>query len=350
MVGPPSGEVSKRLQGSWDEVIPLRLAAGVAAWPVIRGARNPFVVASLVIGAPPLLAGIAEFADGQSVSWFIWGIAAVYGLLIAVMIWGAKHAWQQVLKLGGDLDAMLPDVDQRAVADWLSRWLRTWPQLSAMLFGAVLATAVGVKLSGPLRGYADHGGFAYDVTIAWTGGVGAVTAYWLWGAPALFYPLSRVEQPNLDWVVPLQTPAIQKASRLTVTTSRLSTAGLLLFMLPIAGTVFLASGELSVWALSVAPALIAGVTVVASSVVPQIILEDLLRRGRRKTLAEIRRLLPPPTEVFQTAQPAQMQAVELYQAIGNASVSTLDWKRFVEYILLFVSAMIPLAIALANGL
>jgi hypothetical protein len=225
-----------------------------------------------------------------------------------------------------------------------------WPrQILALVFGIVASTWVGIKLSEPLAGYADHGGLAYHVTIGWTGGLGALTIYWLWGAP-LYYPLTRIEEPKLDWVVPLQTPAIQRLSRLTVSASRWSTFGLLLFMIPITATVIVASGEVSVWILSAFPLIFAFVTVLACSVIPQIVLQDLLRRGRRGTLAEICAVLPTPTDVFRDLDPEQLQAVELYQSIANASVSTLDWKRFIEYLLLLLSALVPVAIALAGSL
>jgi hypothetical protein len=344
------GEVQKRLEGSEGEVILLRLARAIAARPIVRRSCHPMLVASLLIGSPPLLVVLIELAGGRSVSWFIWGTATVYWLLIAVMVLGAADAWQQVLRLGSDLDSMLEEADQQAVARWLSWALRWWPQTLALVLGIAASSLVGGKLATPLGAYADHGGLGYRVTIGWTGGVGALSAYWLWNAPALFYPLSHVERPKLDWVVPLQTPAVQKASRLTVTTSRLSTLGLLLFMLPIAATVVLASGELAVWILSVAPVVFAGITVVASSLIPQFILQDLLRRGRRTTLAEINAFLPGPAEVFRGLRPQQMQAVALYQSIANSSVSTLDWKRFVEYLLLLLAAFVPLVIALINSL
>lgn len=344
------GEVQRRLRGSENEVILLRAAAAISSRPVVRASRHPTLVASVLIGCPPLLVVLSELAAGQSVSWFIWGTAVIYGLLIAAMIGGAVDAWRQVLDLSPDLDAMLEDADQRAVAAWLSLALKLSPQILFLLIGIVASSLVGNKLATPLGGYADHGGLGYRVTIGWTGGVGALSAYWLWSAPALFYPLGRVKSPKLDWVAPLQTPAVEKASRLTITTSRLSTIGLLLFMLPIAVTVVLAPGELWVWILSVAPVAFAAITVVTSSVVPQFILQDLLRRGRRKTLAEIRAFLPGPAEVFQGLQPQQMQAVALYRSIADSSISTLDWKRFVEYLLLLLAAIVPLVIAFVNSL
>jgi hypothetical protein len=343
------GAVERCLEDSWDRVIPLRIVGLISSRRLFHKFRDSIVAPAVLIGVPPVLAALAELASGRPVSWFIWGTATIYFVLVAVMVWGTAHVWEQVLQLGPDLDSMLEEADQKAVARRLSRALKTWLQISFFALGVIAATVVGIKLAGPLGSYGDRGGFAYRFTIAWTGGAGALSVYWLWGAPALFYPLSRVAQPKLDWVVPLQTPAVQKASRLTVSTSRLSTLGLLLFMLPIAVTAILASGEPTVWVLSVAPVAFAGVTVMASSVVPQVILEDLLRRGRRETLAEIRALLPPPADVFHSLQPQQMQAVELYRSIGNASVSTLDWKRFVEYLLLFLGAIIPLVIALADS-
>ena len=303
-------------------MVPIWLARRIEALPLIRRSPYPRALGAALIGSPPLLAVLAEMAQGQMVSWFIFTTAAVYGLLIAVMILGAFDAWAQVVRLGPDLDAMLEDRDQRTVVEWMSRALRRWPQILSLLFGIAASTLVGIKLSDPLGGYAEQGVVAYGITIGWTGGIGGLAAYWLWGAPAVFYPLTRIERPRLDWVVPLQTPAIQKASRLMVTTSRLSTLGLLLFMIPIALTVVLASRELSVWVLSVVPVIFAGITVLASSMIPQIVLQDLLRRGRRKTLAEIRSLLPAPTVVFKDPQPSQMQALELYRNIANSPVST----------------------------
>jgi len=330
--------------------MPIRLARRIAAFPLVRRSPYPVALAAALIGSPPLLAVLAEMVQGQMVSWFIFSTAAVYGLLIAVMILGAFDAWAQVVRLGPDLDAMLEDGDQRTVVEWMSRALRWWPQILSLLFGMAASTLVGIKLAGPLGGYAGQGAVAYGITIGWTGGIGGLTAYWLWGAPALFYPLTGIERPRLDWVAPLQTPAIQKASRLMVTNSRLSTLGLLLFMVPIALTVVLASRELSVWVLSVVPVIFAGITVLASSMIPQIVLQDLLRRGRRETLAEIRSILPAPTDVFKSPQPSQMQALELYRNIASSPVSTLDWKRFVEYVLLLLAAIIPVAIALISSL
>jgi hypothetical protein len=348
--GPQKGRVQQRLEGSDDEVLPIWLVRHIASLPLIRRSRRSVAVAAALIGSPPLLAVLAELSAGETVSWFIWSTAALYSVLISVMILGASDAWAQVVLLGPDLDSMLEDGDQEVIVEWMSRALRSWPQILSMLFGIAASTWVGIQLSGPLGGYADHGGPAYSVTIGWTGGIGGLATYWLWGAPALFYPLTRIERPRLDWVAPLQTPAIQKASRLMVTNSRLSTLGLLLFMVPITITVVLASKELSVWILSVLPVIFAVITVLISSMIPQIVLQDLLRRGRRRTLDKIRALLPEPEEVFKDLQPQQMQAIELYRAIANSSVSTLDWKRFVEYVLLMMSAVIPVAIALISSL
>lgn len=323
--------MERRLIASGKEVIPVRLALGLSSLPVIRNSRKAILIAAALVGSPPILAVLAELIAGRTVSWFILVTATVYGALIAVMILGAVLAWQQVVRLAPDLDSMLEEADQQALVEWLSRALKWWPQILFLVCGVLASTLVGIKLSGPLGSHADHGGLAYSVTIGWTGGIGALSVYWLWGAPALFYPLSKIERPKLDWVEPLQTAAVQKASRLTASTSRLSSLGLLLFTIPIAGTVVLASREVSVWILSVSPAIFAAITVLASSVVPQIVLQDLLRKGREQTLAEIRALLPAPTEVFGTLQPEQLQAVELYRAIaappfqpstGSASSST----------------------------
>ena len=347
--GDNKGRIHHRVKHSADEVVAISVARFLSSLPVIRDFRYPLPSAATLIGILPLLAVIAELVDGETVSWFVWSTAAIYGVLIVAMVLAACDVWQKLVALSGDLDAMLEVADQEAMAEWLSRALR-WPrQILALVLGIAASTWVGIKLSGPLGSYADHGGLAYHVTIGWTGGIGALTVYWLWGAP-LYYPLTRIKEPKLDWVVPLQTPAIQRLSRLTVSASRWSTFGLLLFMSPIAATVIVASGEVSVWILSVFPVIFAFVTVLACSVIPQIVLQDLLRRGRRETLAEIRAVLPTPTNVFRNLDPTQLQAVQLYQSIANSSVSTLDWKRFVEYLLLLLSALVPVAIALAGSL
>ena len=322
----------------------------LAALPVVRSSPHPTFVAAILIGSPPLLAVLAGWIEGGSVSWFIWGTAITYGVLSAVMVLAAVTVWQQVIDLTPDLDAMLEEVDQVAIATWLSRTLRSMPQVLSLLLGIAASTWVGIKLSGPLGSYSDHGGLAYSVAIGWTGGIGALTVYWLWGTPALYYPLTRIERPNVDWIAPLQTPAVQRASRLSVSTSRWSTLGLLLFMAPIAATVILASPELSVWILSIFPVIFACITVLACSVIPQIVLQDLLRRGKRQTLSVISEFLPGPREAFADPHPQQLQAIELYRAIADSSVSTLDWKRFIEYLLLFFGALVPVAIALIDSL
>ncbi len=347
--GVDKGRIHDRVNGSANEVVPIRVARFLSSLPVIRGSRYPLLNAAALIGSLPLLAVIAELIPGQSVSWFVWSTAAIYGVLIVAMVLAACDVWEKLVALSGDLDAMLEAADQEAMADWLSRALRWRRQILAVVLGIAASTWVGIKLSGPLGGYAEHGGFAYSVTIGWTGGIGALTVYWLWGAP-LYYPLTRIKEPKLDWVAPLQTPAIQRLSRLTVSASRWSTFGLLLFMIPIAATVMLASGEVSVWILSVFPVIFAFITVLACSVIPQIVLQDLLRRGRRQTLAEIRAVLPAPKGVFRDLHPEQLQAVELYQSIANSSLSMLDWKRFIEYLLLLLSALVPVAIALIANL
>lgn len=347
--GDNEGRIQQRLKHSADEVVSVSAARWLASSSVIGAFPYPLPIAAILIGSLPPLAVLVELVDGETVSWFVWSTAVIYGVLIAAMVLAACDVWEKLVALSADLDAMLGPADQGAMAEWISRALR-WPrQILAFVFGTVASTWVGIKLSGPLAAYADHGGLAYHVTIAWTGGVGALTIYWLWGAP-LYYPLTRIEDPKLDWVVPLQTPAIQRLSSLTVSASRWSTFGLLLFMTPIAATVIVASGEVSVWILSVFPLIFAFVTVLACSVIPQIVLQDLLRRGRRGTLAEIRAVLPTPTDVFRDLDPEQLQAVELYRSIANAPVSTLDWKRFIEYLLLLLSALAPVAIALAGSL
>ncbi len=345
--GAHKGHVQRRVRHASTEVVPIQVAQALASLPIIRDLRYPLVAAAALIGSPPLLAVLAESVAGQSVSWFIWGTAIIYGVLVGAMVLAASDVWQQVVALSADLDAMLEESDQQAMAEWLSRALRWRRQILSLVLGIATSTWVGITLSEPLGGYADHGGLAYSVTIGWTGGIGALSVYWLWGAP-LYYPLTRIKNPRLDWVVPLQTPAVQRVSRLTVSASRWSTFGLLLFMIPIAVTVIVASGEVSVWILSVIPVILAFITVLACSVIPQIVLQDLLRRGRGHTLAQIRALLPTPDETFRDLQPEQLQAVELYQAIATSSVSTLDWKRFIEYMLLLLSALVPVAIALIS--
>lgn len=344
------GRVQARLRASAGEVMQIRITSWLAFLPVIRNLRYPVIAAAGIMGCIPLLTAVGELIAGQDVGWFVWGTAILYGVLVAVMILGAFAAWAQVIDLGPDIDFMLDEADQQTVSEWLGRALRWWPQTLALLFGITFSSWVGIHLSDPLGNYADQGRLAYSVTIGWTGGIGALTVYWLWGAPVLFYPLARIKRPKLDWVAPLQTPAIQKASRLTVSSSRLSTLGMLLFTVPIALTLALASRQWSVWVLSISPAVFSLITVLVCSVIPQIALQDLVRRGKSQTLAAIRPYLPTAAEAFDDPQAQRMQAIELYQDIAGSSVSMLDWKRFIEYLLLLFSAIVPVTIALFSNM
>jgi hypothetical protein len=341
------GMVQARLKHSAGDVLQIRISRWLSSLPPIRSSDHPVIAAAVLIGSIPVLAAIGELVAGQAVGWFVWGTAILYGVLTVVMILGAFEAWVQVIDLGPDIDDMLDEDDQRTISEWLDRALCWRPQVLALLFGIIFSTWVGIHLSEPLGKYADQGRFAYSVTIGWTGGIGALTVYWLWGAPALFYPLTRIGRPKLDWVAPLQTSAIQKASRLTVSSSRLSTLGMLLFTLPIALTLALATRQWSVWVLSISPAVFSLVTVLICSVIPQITLQDLVRRGKRQTLAAIRPHLPTPTETFEDPQAERIQTIELYRNLASSPVSMLDWKRLIEYLLLLLSAIVPVVIALS---
>jgi|GEM_PF-3133719 len=342
--------VGDSLKGSDRRVLLIAVTGWLSSLPPIRRAKRPFWLAAAVLGLVPLLACVAEHFRGEGVGWFVWMIATVYGLLIALMIVGARYSWTSLIRLGPDIDAVLAGADRATFLAWLERALGSVPQILAFLFGVVFSTWVGIQLNEPLSPrYVDEAGIAYSVTVAWTGGVGAVTVYWLWGAPVLFYPLARVEQPRLDWIAPLQTPLVQNASRLVIYSSRIAAVGLLLFTIPIAITLGIASRQLSVWLLGIAPLILSLATLFACSVLPQIALEDLVRRGKSHILATVRPFLPSPGEVFAQPQPELLRSTELYERIAVSPVSVVDWKRLVEYLLLLLSAIGPIVIALLSS-
>lgn len=339
--------IGQRLGGSAGEVLQIATLEKIASLPLIRSSRFRMSIAALLVGSPPLLACLIQALAGDCVGWFVWTAAVIYGLLVATMVLGARWAWAAFGKLGGDIDAILDGRDRVSVLGWLDKALRRTPQILATVIGVAGSSWVATQLTGSLgEDYLGDGDIAYVITIGWTGGAGALTGYWLWGVPAMFYPLSHTHQPKLDWIAPLQTPAIQKASRLMIESARLASIGLLLFTIPIAITLAVASGNWSVWALGISPIVFSIVTILGCSVLPQIALEDLVRRSKRQTLASIRPHLPSPADAFEHPKPETLEVVAAYERLAKAPVSIVDWRRVLEDLLVLLSAVIPILIAL----
>jgi len=339
--------IGERLEGSTREVLQVGVLERIALLPLIRSSRLRIPIAGLVVASPPLIACLVQTLAGDRIGWFTWMTAAIYGLLVMTMVLGARWAWESFIRLGADMDAILGESDRASVIGWLNRALAQTPQALAAVVGVAGSSWVAIKLTGPLgESYLEDGNIAYVITIGWTGGVGALTGYWLWGAPAMFYPLSHTHRPKLDWVAPLQTPAIQKASRLLIESARLASIGLFLFTIPIAITLAVASGEWSVWAMSISPIVFSIATILGCSVLPQIALGDLVRRGKRQTLDVLRPQLPPPEILFADAKPETLEAVTVYERLANTPVSLIDLRRIAEDFLLLLSAAGPILIAL----
>lgn len=275
--------------------------------------------------------------------------ALVYGGLIVSMLLGAVYSWPRVIKLGPGIDAILDGEDRATVSRSLGHALGKAPQAIVFLLGVACSTCVGVLLTDPLGPYAGDADLAYSITIGLTGGIGALTVYWLWGAPALLYPLATTENPKLDWVAPLQTPVVQEASRLMINSSRLAAVGLLFFSIPIALTLALASRNWVVWVLSVSPVVLSVITVLSCSLVPQIALENLVRRGKRNVLTTSASLLPNLSDLAQARTPEALAAVELHERLANSPVAIVDWRRLLEYCFLMLSAAVPVAVALLSS-
>lgn len=343
MVSPSIGE---RLNNSASEVLQIGATERLASSPIVRSARFPFLLASAMLGLPPLLGCLAQTVTGECIGWFVWLTAAVYGLLIVCMLLGGRWAWRSLCELGTEIDAILGKDDHGPVTRWLDTALKTAPQLLVFLCGIACATWVAIELTDPLAGYLGDGRVAYVLTIGWTGGIGAITVYWLWSVPGLFYPLARAPEPQLDWVAPLQTPGIQQTSRLMRNSARLAALGLILFTIPIAVTVAVSSESEWVWAVSVSPLVFSIATSLVCGVLPQIALESLARRGKSRTLAEIRPLLPSPADAFSDPQPDRLELIAQYERLAGTPVILVDWRQRIERLLLFVSTVSPIAIAL----
>jgi len=347
----PAGSIGDRLAGSEDEVLQIALVDWVASLPLIRvGGRAAVLLAAMAIGCVPAVACAIEYLAGGSVRWFVWTTAAVYGVLIAFMNFVARRSWHNVIDLGMGVDAILDGQDRQTVMRWLNRALGQAPQLLALAFGALFSGWVGIELTGPIgHRYLGDAAAAYVFTIGWTGGVGAIMVYWLWGAPALFHPLAQTDRPKLDWIAPLQTPAVQMASRLIIDSARAAAVGLLLFTIPISITLALASKSWPVWVFSMSPLAFSLVTILGCSILPQIALEDLVRRGKSQTLAKIRPHLPSPDDAFRSPKGEVLSAIAFYERIAEAPVSVVDWRRFVEYLFLLLSGIVPIVIALLTS-
>lgn len=321
----------------------------LASAPWIRRSRRPEVVAAGAIGCIPLIALGLEAVCDREVGWFLWTTAAIYSALIIFMLLGAVYSWGRVISLGPGIDLILDEPDREKVSKPLGQALAWQPQALAFAGGVVVSVCVGVLLSDPLGRYAGNAGLAYDLTIGWTGGIGALTVYWLWGAPALIYPLASIDHPNLDWLEPLHTRGVQEVSRLMIDSSRLAAIGLLLFTVPIAMTLALASRDWSVWVLSVSPVVLSLITVLACSFLPHISLDNLIRRGRTQTLRTIKPYLPTLSSLLDAPEPEIPVSVELYERIARSPGSVVDWKRLLEYCLLLLSSVVPIGIALLSS-
>lgn len=341
--------IRSRLKGSDQEILQIRVVTALASLRWIRQSRNPPMLAAIIIGCVPLLGAVAESIGGGGVGWFVWTTAIVYGFLVALMLYSAVHFWNRVIELGAAIDSILDGHGRVTVSRSLGRALGLLPQAAVFAFGLAFSTWVGFQLTEPLGHYAGNAGLAYRLTIGWTGGFGALTVYWLWGAPAILAPLTRIEHPRLDWVAPLQTPAVQQASRLLIDGSRLAAAGLLLFTIPIAMTLALASRHWAVWVLSVSCLVFSLVTVLVCSLLPQIALENLVRRGRAYTLKRVRLSLPKLEDLLEAPTPEAVAPVEIYERLAQAPVTVVDWKRFAEACLLLLSSAVPITIALLSS-
>lgn len=348
--GSSTGSIGARLARSESEVLQIAVVDRIASLGVTPDSeRTSTSLAIVLLGGLPIAACAIEALAGLRVGWFVWSTALVYGLLIAFMIYGARRSWAEVIRLGADIDAILDGEDRQIVLKWLDRALGQIPQLVTLICGGAFSAWVGFKLTGPIgHRYLGDAASAYIFTIGWTGGIGAITVYWLWGSPATLYPLARTEHPKLDWIAPLQTPAVQRASRLMIDSSRLAAIGLFLFTIPISVTLAVASSGWSVWALSISPFVFSLVTVLGCSILPQVALEDLVRRGKSHTLATIRPKLPSRADVFEQPTSEAVLAAMFYERLAHSPVSVVDWRRLVEYLLLLLSAIVPIAIALLS--
>jgi len=343
-----AGAVESRLEGSDKRIAQIYVLRRIARWPGVRQSDRSELLAATIVGGLPLASCVLQQITTGGVDWFVWATAVVYGALITLMLWSAIYSWNHVLALGGLVDAMVRGDDGASVSASLNRALGWGPQALVFTLGVVASTAAGAVLSEPLGPHAGNAGLAYTITIGCTGGIGGLTVYWLWGGPALLYPLAHTDHPALDWLAPLQTPAIQAASRLMIDGSRLATLGLLLFTIPIAMTVALAERTWAVWALSLSSLVFSLITVIACAILPQMALEDLVRRSKARSLKQVREELPGLEAVL--ASPAAYQSiVDLYERIACARVSIIDWKRLLEYGLLLLSSIVPIAIALLSS-
>lgn len=201
---PPTDGIGARLARSETEILQIAVVDRIAS--LITAGKSKRVSAPLAVaflGSLPLAACAIEALAGLEVGWFVWSTALIYGLLIAFMIYGARRSWAGVIRLGTDIDAILDGEDRQIVLKWLDRALGRIPQWIALSCGIAFSSWVGLELTGPIgHHYLGDAAVAYIVTIGWTGGIGAITVYWLWGSPATLYPLARTEQPKLDWIAP----------------------------------------------------------------------------------------------------------------------------------------------------
>lgn len=346
-MGESQASIAARLEGSSCAVLQIATLDAVASIPVLRRFAHAEPLAAALLGAVPLGACALETLLGERAGWFVWSTAAIYGALISFMLFAARRYWPTFAALGADMDAILDGEGRERVLHRLDRALSLGPQVLFMACGLAFSTTVAIELTEPIgTHYIEAGALAYVLTIGWTGAVGAITAYWLWGAPAMFYPLAKTKSPRLDWLAPAQTPAVQKSTRLMIASARLAAFGLLLFTIPIALTLALASGNWAVWVLSVSPLVLSIASILGCSVIPMRALEALIRAGKADTLATIRPYLPSPSEAFNAPSPDLLASLALYERIADASVSLIDWRRLSESTLLLLSAIVPILIAL----
>lgn len=348
----PAGEcsISQRLQSAEREVLQIALLDRLSSAPVLRAARHSRLLAASLLGSLPIATTGIERLAGDHIGWFVWITAAIYGVLVTFMLFSAPRYWPLFAALGPDIDAIIDGDGRKEVLRRLNWSLSPWPQLVALACGAVFSTAVAVELTGPIgTRYLGAGALSYVVTIGWTGAVGAITAYWLWGAPATLYPLARTESPRLDWLAPAHTPAVEKSSRLMIECARFAAYGLFLFTIPIALTLALSSGAWAVWAFSISPIVLSLASVFGSSVIPMRALEALLRAGKANTLAAIQPYLPTPAQAFANPDSRELVALlGLYRQIAGAPVSLINWRRLTESVLLLLSVIVPIVIALIS--
>jgi hypothetical protein len=341
--------MQERLKNSAQEVLLLWLVEIPTRWIGRRlSGRLAGALASIGVASPPVLA-VAASSVAHHVGGLEWFIAADYSGLLCLAFRGGKQIWPELLEASASLDQLAGSTEVRALAVRrfdviLCRELQIAVFVVGIAFSALAAMAVREALEG-----AVHLDAAYVVTIAWTGGIGAMLIYWLWVAPTTVLLGVDVPSPCVDWLAPLETPGIRQVRHLMIKSIQRAGVGLVLFTIPIGVTVAQdPSATLLQWLAGAATGF-SLCTVLFVTLLPLHRLSKIAHRGKVQALDALRPLVPLPSHLTRSVRQDDLLIAILYERAAAAPTSLVNLRRLVESGILIAaqiaSVIVPVLLA-----